>query len=219
MGCHFLLWGIFPTQGLNLCLLHCRLILYHLGSPGWMELALFGGWMDCAQGVAKHGWSLSTHSVISYSGQGVPDLFQWTVVSFHQVSLTPSACRRERAKKEMCKSHHPSTGESWLLWFWASSPSRSQDPCHYHISCMCVRSVTKSCVTLCDSMDCSPPGPSVHGISQARRLEWVAISYSRGSSWPRDWTWVFCISCMARWVLYQPSVGPKGILPFATTAF
>ena len=115
MGCHFLLWGIFPTQGLNLCLLHCRLILYHLGSPGWMELALFGGWMDCAQGVAEHGWSLSTHSVISYSGQGVPDLFQWTVVSFHQVSLTPSACRRERAKKEMCKSHHPSTGESWLL--------------------------------------------------------------------------------------------------------
>ena len=50
----------------------------------------------------------------------------------------PSACRRERAKKEMCKSHHPSTGESWLLWFWASSPGRSQDPCHYHISCVCL---------------------------------------------------------------------------------
>ena len=41
-------------------------------------------------------------------------------------------------------------------------------------------------------MDCSPPGSSVHGILQARILEWVAISFSRGSSWPRDQTWVSC---------------------------
>ena len=44
--------------------------------------------------------------------------------------------------------------------------------------------------TLCDPMDCSPPGSSVHGILQARILEWVAISFSRGSSWPRDQTQV-----------------------------
>ena len=50
--------------------------------------------------------------------------------------------------------------------------------------------VAKSCPTSCDLMDCSPPGSSVHGISQARMLEWVAISFSRGSSQPRDWTWV-----------------------------
>ena len=43
------------------------------------------------------------------------------------------------------------------------------------------------------SMDCSPPGSSVHGILQARILEWVAIPFSRGSSQPRDWTWVSCI--------------------------
>ena len=43
-------------------------------------------------------------------------------------------------------------------------------------------------------MDCSPSGSSVHGISQARMLEWVAISFSRGSSWPRDWTHIFCIA-------------------------
>ena len=42
-------------------------------------------------------------------------------------------------------------------------------------------------------MDCSPPGSSVHGISQARILEWVAISFSRGSSRPRDGTYVSCI--------------------------
>ena len=39
-----------------------------------------------------------------------------------------------------------------------------------------------------DPMDCSPPGSSVHGISQARVLEWIAVSFSRGSSQPRDWT-------------------------------
>ena len=46
--------------------------------------------------------------------------------------------------------------------------------------------VAQSCPTLCGPMDCSPPGSSVHGILQARRLEWVAISFSKGSSRPRD---------------------------------
>ena len=51
-----------------------------------------------------------------------------------------------------------------------------------------VFSVTQSCPTLCDPMDCSLPGSSVHGIFQARILEWVAIYSSRGSSRPRDRT-------------------------------
>ena len=46
--------------------------------------------------------------------------------------------------------------------------------------------VTQSCPTLCDPMDCTPPGSSVHGIHQARRLEWVAMPSSRGRSQPRD---------------------------------
>ena len=49
-------------------------------------------------------------------------------------------------------------------------------------------------------MGCSPPGFSIHGIFQARILEWVSISSSRGSSWPRDTTW---ISCIGRWILYH----------------
>ena len=57
--------------------------------------------------------------------------------------------------------------------------------------------VTQSCPTLCNSMDCNPPGSSVHGILQARILAWVVIYFSRGSSQPRDWTWV---SCIARWL-------------------
>ena len=47
----------------------------------------------------------------------------------------------------------------------------------------------QSCPTLCNSMDCRPPGSSVHGILQATILELVAMPSSRGSSWPRDWTW------------------------------
>ena len=50
-------------------------------------------------------------------------------------------------------------------------------------------------------MDCSPPGSSVHGISQARVLEWVAISFSRGSSQPRDQT---CISCIGTFITEPP---------------
>ena len=54
--------------------------------------------------------------------------------------------------------------------------------------------VAQSCLTLCDSLDCSLPDSSVHGISQARILEWVPIPFSRGSSLPRDQT---CVSRIA----------------------
>ena len=61
----------------------------------------------------------------------------------------------------------------------------------------------QQCPTLCDSVDCSPPSSSVHGILQARILEWVAMTSSRGSSWPRDQTCASYISCISRWVLYH----------------
>ena len=54
--------------------------------------------------------------------------------------------------------------------------------------------VAQSCPTLCDLVDCSPPGSSTHGILQARILEWLAISFSRGSSQPRDQTHVSCLA-------------------------
>ena len=61
--------------------------------------------------------------------------------------------------------------------------------CYFWIAlylCVCV---AQSCLTLWGTMVCSPPGSSVHGTSKARILEWVTISFSRGSSWPRDQTW------------------------------
>ena len=54
--------------------------------------------------------------------------------------------------------------------------------------------VVHLCLTLCNPMDCSLPGSSVHGILQARILEWVAMRFSRGSSHPRDQTLVSCIA-------------------------
>ena len=60
-----------------------------------------------------------------------------------------------------------------------------------------VNEVAQSCLTLCNPMDYSLPGFSIHGILQVRILEWVTISFSRGSSRPRDWTWVSCIG--GRW--------------------
>ena len=67
---------------------------------------------------------------------------------------------------------------------------------------MCAKSL-QSCLTLCDTMGGSLPGSSAHGILQARILDWVAIPFSRGSAWPRDWTHVCWVSCIGRQVLYH----------------
>ena len=63
--------------------------------------------------------------------------------------------------------------------------------------------VAQSCPTLCDPLDCSPPGSSVPGIFQTRIQEWIAKPSSRGSSPPRDGTRVSCIPCTGRWVLHH----------------
>ena len=69
--------------------------------------------------------------------------------------------------------------------------------------CVCVRVCVLSHVRLFDTPDYTLPGSSVHGVFQARILEWVAIYSSRGSSPPRDWARVSCISCIGRWILYH----------------
>ena len=106
VGCHSLHQGIFPTQGSNPGLPHCRRILYCLSHQGRSILAQ---------------------------------------LSFRK-PLQISTYKEKKLKK------------------W----------------CCCL--VTKSCPTLCNSMDCSPLGSSVHGILQARILEWVAIPFTRASS-------------------------------------
>ena len=77
-------------------------------------------------------------------------------------------------------------------WFTASFPR----------FCACCAGAQSS-LTLCDPMDCSPPGSSVHEILQTRILEQVAISSSRGSSPPRVWTYFSCVSWIGRRILYH----------------
>ena len=83
--------------------------------------------------------------------------------------------------------------------------------CSFHIVCVCAESL-QSCLTLYDHMDYSLPGSSVHGILQARILEWVAMPSSRGSSWPRNRTRISCIvscivSCIAGRVFTTEPLG------------
>ena len=68
----------------------------------------------------------------------------------------------------------------WILYHWATREAHRWNENESEVA--------QSCPTLCNLVDCSLPGSSVHGILQARILEWVAISFSRGSSQPRDWT-------------------------------
>ena len=66
--------------------------------------------------------------------------------------------------------------------------------------CLCLRA--QSDTTLCDAMDCSLSGSSIHRIFQARILEWFVISFSREFSWSKDRTWISRISCIGRQILY-----------------
>ena len=70
--------------------------------------------------------------------------------------------------------------------------------------CVCVCVSAQSCLTLYDSTDYSLTGSSVHGILQARILVWVAMPFFNGSSWPRNWTLVFCITFQGAKPLWKP---------------
>ena len=89
---------------------------------------------------------------------------------------------------------------------WLSSSSSKLYELFIYFVGVCAQ-LLQSCLTLCDPMNCNPPGLSVHGISQAKFLEWVAISSSRASSWPRDWTQVSCVSCIASGFVTAESLG------------
>ena len=112
-------------------------------------------------------------------------------------SINSKSCRRCGEK-----------GTLWHCWWeyklihplWSTVPQKKLQlefpydqafPLPGMFSCCCLL-VTPSGPTLCDPRDYSLPGSSVHGILQGRMLEWVAILFFRGSSWPRDQTWVSC---------------------------
>ena len=129
------------------------------------------------------------------SHQGSPRILEWVVYPFSRGSSQP----RSRTGVSYIMGRfftNWATREARMvlsktltsfLYMWVSSFNNS----------ICWKEseseVAQSCPTLCDSKDCSLPGFSVHGIFQARILEWVAISFSSVSSQPRKQTWVSCI--------------------------
>ena len=106
------------------------------------------------------------------------DTFLRTVVS--QDNLTGKKLVYEDLLGILCLRYLSFRDSNWNVW--------SECVC----VCVCVL-VAQLCLTLCDPMNCSPPGSSVHGMLQARTLEKVAIPFSRASFQPRDWSQVSCI--------------------------
>ena len=96
---------------------------------------------------------------------------------------TPAICPEDLGRGQGQLQGHPSCSHA------QKGPMLDLRLCCYHLEILVVQSGS----TLCDPMDCSLPHSSVHGIFQARVLEWVAISFSSGSSRPRDQIQVSCI--------------------------
>ena len=124
----------------------------------------------------------------NWSELSTPTLVQWSyfhlVCCKHTVNIsiknTAKYCAHKRCFVNTCSLLYQLDFNSVYLSSWY----------------MCVCLVAQSCLTLCDPLDCSPPDPSVHGIFQTRILEWVAISFSKGSFRSRDWTLTSCIFCI-----------------------
>ena len=103
--------------------------------------------------------------------------------------------------------HHPVSNWESLSGLQSSETGKFilKPKCSFltqHVHEVCAK-LLQSCSTFCDPLDCSPPGSSVHGILQARILEWVVMPSTRGSSLPRDQARVPCISCISRQILYH----------------
>ena len=127
---------------------------------------------SCSSLKQAMGFPISTDKAAQYLRNWVRNLFQVKLLINDKVR----ACLKSVCFKTT----------SLTLWHASSSPQAYVR----HSSVL----ATQSYPTLCNIMDCNPPGSSVHGILQARILEWVAISSSRGSSRSRDWTRVSCIA-------------------------
>ena len=175
------------VSGIYSLWLQLSLAFNAVGSHGWLPVTDFflDFWFQLLLFVCL-GWLCSNLFVV------LPQLSILSTPKPHQLlSFSSLSCNR----KSGVTDHLLITAMPWT-WFldqrWILAHARN----NLWFAC----SVTQLCPTLCDPMDCSLPGFSVHGISQARILEWVAISFSRGSSRPSDWTHV---SWIGRWILYH----------------
>ena len=127
------------------------------------------------------------------------DVMKFQLSYFKSWKMMLRKCCTQYAIKfgKLSSGHRTGKGQFSFQFQRNAMPKNAQTPTQLHSSHTLVRKkeseVAQLCPTICDPMDCSLPGSSLHGILQARVLEWVAISFSRGSSQPRDRIWVSCI--------------------------
>ena len=120
---------------------------------------------------------------------------KWTFISLTSMPIT----------RQLYLYQHPQQWEKARLYIKTMMNFPNQQD-HVHNSCVHAK-LLQLCPILSDSIDCSLPGSCVHGIFQARILEWVAIPFSRGSCWPKDWT---SVSYMLLWQVGSLPLAPPG---------
>ena len=130
-------------------------------------------WKKSESEVAQLCPTLCNPKDCSLPGSSVHGIFQARVLEWFAISFSRGSSQPRDLAQVSCTVSRPFS-------IWATSESESE--------------VVQSCLTLCNPMDYSLPGSFTHGIFQARILEWVAISFSRGSSQPRDLAQVSCIA-------------------------
>ena len=149
--------------------------------------SLYVGYHDVTV-EGKERWQNLMMALQAFAGEERPMSF---LLTFHWPKKIRFPSLLIRSQEVNSSLRNGLGANSSRAYFHHNIMNGSQGP---HLKCwvsLCVL-VAQSCPTLWDPMDCNPPGSSVHEIFQARILEWVAISFSRGSSQPRDRTRVSC---------------------------
>ena len=152
-------------------------VLQHLASP----VALF-----LAKSTAELGPSRSKNDKEGLVGKAFWGWWWWKLgLSLNETRFPLGIKRHSSWNLEKvhgaCLTSHSALENVLSSWWRQSLEENWNFPLGIHILCVCVCSGAKLCLTLCNPMDCSPPGSSVHGFLQARILEWVTISSSRAS--------------------------------------
>ena len=179
----FLLQGIFLTQGSNPGLLHCKQILYHLSHQrrGFYSILYFLVFTSLVFHIKTkssddfciHFISFTYKTAISHSSKiRIRN-------TYSQLSQNAAAAAAAVASVVSDSLRPQRWQPTRLPRPWESPGKNTGVACHFLLQCMKVKSeVAQSCPTLSNPMDCSPPGSSIHGIFQARVLEWGAIAFS-----------------------------------------
>ena len=157
---------------------------------GMVRRLLPAGWVVMG-GYGGGGWSLLALGLLMGWGARVGAVWVHTR-SWFCTHINTFTCRLNHVLLQVSGNRHGHFPRSSLVHF-SEEPSRAG---------ACLKSLSRV-QHFHDPIDRSPPGSSVRGILQARVLEWVGISSSRGSSRPRDWA---CISCIGRWILCHRAI-------------